>query len=155
MEDLKFCRNRPFRFRDAQKVLKDAGLEQDTLDLLFNIEEGETEEVERTRSDAVRVQVGENWLKFGLWIANGNKGENNFFLVIENIIFQSAAVYKGQAFSHGGNVDAGYCDSGSDGGGDIAPYLYLIPPNQKIFYSPLSDNPFHNLTIYIDGFSDH
>ena len=148
----KVCRPSPFRFRDAKNILKDAGLEQNALDLLFNIEEEGTEEVGPTRPGAVRVQVGENWLKFGLWIANRNKGKNNFFLVIENIIFKATAVYRGEPLRpHSGNVDAGYCDSGS-GGGEIAPFLYLIPPNSKSAYSSISNNPLENLTIYIDGF---
>ena len=39
------------------------------------------------------------------------------------------------------------CDSAGKGA-----YLYIVPPSQKIEYLPSSDNPFHNLTIYISDF---
>ena len=148
----KICRRRPFRASEARTTLQSAGLEEDFLDEFFDEEDeqrGGPGDTERQTNDPVEVDMGDNWLRFGLFIANENKGKNNFFLVVDSLVYNATAIYKGQVFSHSGNIDSGYCDSEE---GETAPYLYLIPPNQKITYSPQSKNPFHNLTILIDGF---
>ena len=152
----KICRRRPFRASEARTTLENAGLEKDFLDEFFDEEDEKVEGNqgagdERQTNDPVKMDVGDNWLRFGLFISNANKGKDNFFLVIDSLVYNATAIYKGQVFSHSGNIDSGYCSS-EEGGGETAPYLYLIPPNQKITYSPLSKNPFHNLQMYISGF---
>ena len=151
----KICRSRPFRSGKARKTLEKEGVEDDFLDELFG-EEGEdvteSETVNLRRNESVRVDVGENWLEFGLSIANTNKGENrNYFLIIDKLSYTAIARYKGQIFETHGTLDGSYCDS-SSAGGDTTPFLYLIPPNSTIEYRPDSANPFANLKIYISGF---
>lgn len=153
------CRRSPFRFSDARASLEKEKIDPDFLDDFFgeeNEEEEEGENADNTDNRAevkednpVRIEVSENWLKFGLWITNLNRGQTNFFLVIDSLTYVATAVRGQEVFTHVGNVNSGYC-SGTEG--EVAPYLYFVPPGKKIEYAPSSKNPFHNLTIYISGF---
>lgn len=129
----------------------------------------------------VRQSVGDGsrgWIKLGLFISNANQGKDqNFFLVVEDITF--VAVDEDGNQVQLGDIHAGYCSgSGSaqptqqaeapteaaPGGGTPTPatantsqlsggsFLYIVPPGQKIEYNPKSSNPFHNLTLYVEGF---
>ena len=85
------------------------------------------------------VSVGEGWLKLGLFIANAS----THFLIIEDIVFTGSATHKRQRYHYSENIGSGYCGTS---------FLYIVPPGSKLEYRPVSKNPFHNLTIYIDGF---
>lgn len=141
----KACRQRPFRSSDMRTFLRGLGVDKDHLDVLFNEEDTESE-AERVPQTVVLTDVADNWLKFGLLIANHN---TKVFLVVESLHFTAEGKIRGEQFLHSGNVDHGYC-SGEHG--DVAPFLYLVPPGKQAAYRPLSDNPFENLTIYLDGF---
>ena len=142
------CRPRPFSNFDARKALKEnsgLSLSKDFLDSFFG-EGSQTAPPDygERQNQPVRVDVGDNWLNFSLEFVNGNQGENNYFLMIKNINYNALAIYKKQVFKLSGTVGSEQC------GGP--PYLYLIPPARKIIYSPLSENPFENLTIFLSGF---
>ena len=147
------CRWRPFRQRKARDQLLQEGVDKEVLDdYLFPIKEEEeelSESYEIIQEDPVYLQVGDNWLRFGLQITN----MTDFVLIIDTIRYQARAKCGSQVFSHSGEFNFGYC---SGGGGDEAPYLYLVPPagttGKQVNYFPQSANPFDNLTLYIDGF---
>lgn len=145
----KVCRPRPFVNSEAVTVLKEESLTENFLEDLFGEEgggEGGAEvRADSSRNEPVKTSVGDNWLEFGLWISNANKGRNSYFLIIRNIIWVASANYRRETLSASGNVDAGYCEG--------PPFLYLVPPNRKVTYSPESSNPLHNLTIFLDGFN--
>lgn len=132
------CRRYPFTIRQARENLEESGLKQEFIDEFFGEQESESEE--RSNNDPVRTNVEGNWLKFGLWIAN----KNNFYLVIDSLIYNATAIHKGQSFSHTGTIESSYCDN--------SPFLYFIPPNHKAPYEPFSRNPLRNLTVFISGF---
>ncbi|MDE0091828.1 MAG: hypothetical protein OXN83_00915 [Oligoflexia bacterium] len=146
------CRWRPFRQRTARDQLLQEGVDKEVLDdYLFPIEEEEGEESESyevIQDDPVYLQLEDYWLRFGLQITN----ITDFVLIIDTIRYQARARCGSQIFSHSGEFSFGYC---SGGGGDEAPYLYVVPPvettGKQINYKPLSSNPFDNLTLYIDG----
>ena len=162
----KICRSSPFRARDFRSVLEkveqESGsvkLEDKFLDELFKVGE-ESGNAASSTSKATLLEVEDNWLKFGLVIYNANRGtkkvnnkeqSRNFFLVIDSITYNATAVYEKQAFSHAGNIDPGYCDSSAEGG-EAPPFLYFIPPNKRVDYKPLSNNPLENLILFISGF---
>ena len=146
------CRPHSFRISEARNVLKKEGVETEFLDNFFGIDsnevegdEGEGQNQEEPRSGKSIINVGDNWLKFGLWISNTNAGKNNFFLVIDNLTYSATATYKRVPYTHSGNISSGYCEGST-------PYLYFVPPKRKVTYQPLSRNPFHNLTIFLEGF---
>ena len=144
----KVCRPRPYSNFDARRALKEGSglsLSKDFLDSFFG-EGSQTAPPDHgiRQNQPVRIDVGDNWLEFGLEILNGNRGENNYFLMIKNINYNALAIHQKQVFTLSGTVGSDQC------GGP--PYLYLIPPGQKIIYSDLSENPFHNLTLFLSGF---
>ena len=160
----KVCRPYPYRVRDIRSILnlKEEGeravkREDNLLEELFRGREEPESTVSSASNEPVRLEVGENWLKFGLVIANHNTGKNdegesrNFFLIIESISYNAFARYQGQDFSHSGSITSGYCDSNAEGG-EIPPFLYLVTPGDQVNYKPSSKNPLENLTIYISGF---
>ena len=147
-----------------------------TEDELRHIEGLRTSDLALERLKPVRTDVGGDgtgWLKLGLFIVNGNVATVNpntgqragggTFLIVTEIIYSATAKYRNQVFSHTGNIQSGYCGEtasaaalpeGSEGASiDIAvPFLYLVPPGRKVEYNPTTNNPFHNLTLYLDGF---
>ena len=106
-------------------------------------QEGETDEdSNRRRSEPLKVSVGENWLKVGLHIANGNE---EFFLIITDIFFTAVARRGDQTWTHSGNISSGYCGTNQA--------LYLVPPGKRVEYKPHSRNDIlSNLTLYMSGF---
>ncbi len=81
------------------------------------------------------------WTKIGLFISNHNE---EAFLAIQDLIFTGKGRLGDQTYEYSQSVSVGYCDTTS--------FLYLVPPRRQVEYKPHSRNPFHNLTIYIDGF---
>ncbi|MGI9548469.1 MAG: hypothetical protein ACR2M7_00595 [Bdellovibrionales bacterium] len=119
------------------------------------------------RLQPVRTDVGGDgtgWLKLGLFIVNGNIGsQGSYTLVVTDIVYSATARYRNQVFSHTGDIQAGYCgetasrsalSEGSETASiDIAvPFLYMVPAGKKVEYNSTTNNPFHNLTLYLDGF---
>ena len=139
------CRPRPLSSNDLRKVLKDEGLNEETIDYFLGEEDTEEENIENP-NDPVYTSVGEYWIRFGLFIQN----RTNFPLVIDYIHFNARASCGNQSFSHSGEVNSGYCSEE----GDVAslPFIYFIPPNAEVPYEPTSSHPLKNLTIFLDGF---
>ena len=160
------CRPSPFKARDFRTALKLKSekvftqLEDKFLDELFRVGEESGSTTSSASNKAVYLDVGDNWLKFGLVIANHNTGtevvnnkktSKNFFLIIDSIKYNAKARYGKQEFSHAGNINPGYCDTNAEGG-ETPSFLYLVTPGTQVNYRPLSRNPLENLTIYISGF---
>ena len=141
----RICRHRPFSLGVIRDELLKSGVPRDTLnDYLFFDLEQESESEEETRGAMpVPVDVGSNWIKFGLQIANNTE----FALIINSVRIHGRARC-GQIYTHTSEISSGYCG----GAGAAASFLYVVPPNRKIEYQPLSSNPFNNLTLYFDGF---
>jgi len=151
------CRQYPFTTREARNVLEKESVDPDFLDDFFDIDEDEDEggstttDPQNTAEELkkpVRIDVEDNWLKFGLWISNTNRGDNNFFLIVDSITFNAVAFYRNEKYEHNGTVTPGDC-AGED---ESPPFLYFVPPQEKVEYNPFSENPFHNLIIYLSGF---
>ena len=116
-------------------------------DLFGDVEEDGEVDLADGQRDPVIKDVGENWLKLGLYIGNGNQGVGkNFWLIVENISFRAVARHRGFICIHQGNLDSGQCEDG-------VPFLYVVPPGLSVTYKPKSRNhPLENLTLYIEGF---
>ena len=150
------CRWRPFTVRKVRSQLKKyVGFNEDTLNKYFFPEDeeegaGESTEAESNRSIEGRPvyhQAENYWTKFGLVIQN----ETEFVLVIDTIRYYAKARCGDEILEHSGEFDSSYCSS-EDG---TTPYLYVVPPagtGTQVSYIPQSSNPFHNLTLVIDGF---
>ena len=144
----KICRFYPYRAYTARAELKASGLKEDFLDILF----GTTEEREEPigSGEAVRVNVSENWLEFGLFIQNKNKGENAYHLLVRTLSFIATARCGEEEFEHSGEITAAdYCLSESE---ENPPFLYFIPSGKAVRYRSVSKNSFENLRIYLSGF---
>ncbi len=125
----------------------------------------------------VTIDVGEEgagWLKLGLFISNGNTGTypngapRNFSLIVTSVSFTAVAQYRGQSYQASNDIQAGYCRGSESAsaafsnpeGGETSQqsvdiggsFLYIVPPGTKVEYNPTSQNPFHNLTLYLSGF---
>ncbi|MBC6415308.1 MAG: hypothetical protein GDA46_02840 [Bdellovibrionales bacterium] len=145
------CRSKPFSLSVVREHLEESGVPKETLNkyLFFDLEqeevEGEDNETESsTLRRAVFKEVENNWIKFGLQIANNT----DFALVIDTVRIHGRARCGSQIYTHEETIEAnGYCVSGN-----APPFLYIVPPKRRIEYQPLSTNPFHNLTLYFDGF---
>lgn len=105
-------------------------------------ETSEATDSNRRRSEPLKIPVGENWLKIGLHIVNGNE---EFFLIVTDIFFTAVARRGDQTWTHSGNISSGYCGTNQA--------LYLVPPGKRVEYKPHSRNDIlSNLTLYMDGF---
>ena len=143
------CRPRPFRFREFREAFRSQGVGIDVLDNILGEEEEEGEEGRNgADNDPTRLEVDGYWLNFGLEIQNHNRGENNFYLVINRINYSAVAVYRGQTRTNSGTISVGYCGNEED----TPNFLYIVPPISTIGYDYESKNPLYNLTIVIDGF---
>ena len=117
--------------------------------LLGDSEEDEDQDGnQRQNSDEpVEVTVNGGWIQLGLLIDNKNSGVGrNYTLVIDQLQFHwdGNCEREGQGECKGSDtISSGYCD---------LPFLYLVPSGLKVDYKPLSDNPLHNLVLYVDGF---
>lgn len=118
--------------------------------LLGNPEEGEGQEGnQRQNSDEpVNVGVEGGWIQFGLSIQNPNLGVGkNYPLVINRLEFywngncRREGLAEDCVGSH--TISSGYCG---------LPFIYLVPSGQQVDYKPLSENPLHNLVLYVPGF---
>ena len=175
------CRPRPVNPRILIAYLKKSSLADSGFSNIFGISEEELGLIENQsvserifdNSGPLREDVGgggEGWLKLGLFISNGNVGKQNFFLIVDSVSFVASAQYRNESFQASNDIQAGYCSGSGEsistptGGAQAAdisqqenvdlgsPFLYIIPPGQKVTYSPTSPNPFHNLTLYLSGF---
>ena len=138
----RICRHRPFSLDIVRDELLKSGVPRDTLNdyIFFDLQE-ESEDEEETGA-VIFEDVGDNWIKFGLQIANNTE----FALIINSVRIHGRAKC-GQIYTHSSEISSGYCAGVSN-----APFLYVVPPNRQIEYQPLSRNPFHNLTLYFSGF---
>ena len=157
------CRPAPFDLEQLQSHLQKGrsgggrvsrNTDTDILDIL-NIETqdgttaadntggGGISEEARQRSQPVTHSVGENWIKLGIRITNGNE---QFYLIVTDITFTATATYKGQTLPpHTASIPAGYCETPG--------FIYFVPPGQRIDYKPYSKGDYlHNLTLYVAGF---
>ncbi len=159
------CRGRPYLVREARNILANRNMTKDFLDDFFPLEEGQgaNREAEggsnNRNNDPVRMDVGSNWLKFGLNIQNGTERvtksneEKNFFLIVHDIAYSAVGLHKGRRVGTvNGTISSGFCSSSEGGGSGGTPFLYFIPPGTSVRYRPLSTNPFENLTLFISGF---
>ena len=109
-------------------------------------EEGGDPQERISRREPVNVTVTGAWMKFGLLIDNKNTGVGrNHTLVVEQLEY----FVDGQCERDGqppckiiGAIEPGYCG---------LPFLYLVPSGKKVEYKPLSNDPLHNLTIYLSN----
>ena len=165
------CRPFPVTPRSLRNILSKAGFDVnqeggvgDSLGIREPEEEGtggpaaaaaagglSAEERERERQPVLAGGVGDRWLSFGLYISNGRNFSGNadrkeyLLLVIEDLTFTAQARVGNETREHGGSISGrDYC--GGPG------FLYLIPGGKAIEYQPTSNNPLHNLTVYLSGF---
>ena len=110
-------------------------------------EEAATDPQQRAaRREPVNVPVSGGWIKLGLLIDNKNAGPGrNYTLLVERLEYSA----DGQCEREGlepcksyGTIASGYC---------ILPFLYLVPSAKRVDYKPLSNDPLHNMTIYLDN----
>jgi len=169
------CRPRPINPSKVVLILEDLDFEVDGFSSLFGLSEKQISSIKAATPSfdvknlqPIRTSVtggSSGWLKLGLFINNGNRADNAFYLVVTSVVFHATAKYRDQIFQNSGDIQAGYCNGTisasnreGEGAGEAAnvdlgiPYLYLVPPRTKAEYSPFSDNPFHNLTLYLQGF---
>lgn len=147
------CRPRMPSNRSIVATLQRLGVQQEFYQGVFGIEFANldrnitptTEDLEdndttnnTTNREALRENVGNNWLKLGFGIANNS----TLFLVIDSIVFSGRGTHGRQKFNYTSDISNGYCGT---------TVLYFVPPQSQIEYSPYSNNFFENLTIYISG----
>ncbi len=141
------CRPYPFRNSEARRYLSESThikLNKTALDYLFG-EESEQQEQPNQELKPVVKSVGNGWLKFGLYIGNGNKGEGkNVYLIIQTLEYRAKASYRGRTIQHQGTVSSADCDG--------PPFLYIVPPDTEVNYDSFSRHPLENLTIFLSGF---
>ena len=116
------------------------------LEDLIQEEEARDPQQRAERREPVNVSVSGGWIKMGLLIDNKNTGVGrNYTLLVERLEYSA----DGQCEKEGlppckthDTITSGYC---------VLPFLYLVPSGKRVDYKPLSNDPLHNLTIYLDG----
>ena len=155
------CRARPLSLQYVIQALEATEVAESIIDKYFrgdsDEEEAASEAIEQDSSPErvlpVFTEVGNNWIKFGLEIANST----TFPLIVDNITIYAKAKCGVEVFSHTAQINTGYCSENSE-----LPFLYIVPPQSLVVYNPASDNPdvsnasvstsYNSLTLYFDSF---
>ena len=150
----RICRVRPFNIDNIRESLIISGVSSDILNSNFfressgeetaeGVEGSSSSNEERPSTDPVYYDVAENWIEFGLQIANPTE----FILVINKIRLNGVGRCGGKVYTYSGEEKGTeYC---SENG---FPALYIVPPGTEVNYHPESLKAFDNLKLYFSGF---
>ena len=118
--------------------------------LLGDPEEGEDQGGNQRQNSDEPIDIGVEggWIQLGLHLKNPNLGVGkNYPLVINRLEFYWNANCRREGLtedcvgSH--TISSDYCG---------LPWIYLVPSGTQVDYKPLSENPLHNLVLYVPGF---
>ena len=158
------CRPEPVNIRILRRLVREAGFDVnregglgDALGLREM--EGETAEAAEAAASAedrearrqpVPVEnVGGSWIKFGLYISNeknfsgDEKRKRHLPLFVTALHFNGTARVGSGRYTHTESIGPDYC------GGQL---LYWVFGGKAVKYQPNSQNPLHNLTLYLSNF---
>ena len=164
------CRHRPFEFdkawgylsksdrfsgnKDVRKhFFRNEGEAQSGGDDEEGGSEGSSEEgsgnasSETSSNEPIYTSLEGVYTEFGLHILNRSK----YILLIHEIQWEAVPNRNDLSIHHGDFDASSYCS-----GGETPPWVYFVPPaggsgDLGIKWEPGSENPFNNLTLYIDG----
>ena len=136
------CRKRPLTPEIIREELEKVAVPEEVIEEYFATEEETQTEDTEASTDAIKHQVGDNWIKFGLRIRNTTSNA----LIVTDISMQAKGKCGEEEYSPSlSEIGEGYCGSN---------YLYVVPPtglNAAVNYEP-NGSPIENLTLFFDGF---